>query len=67
MSELAERLGQRVVGSEDPQLCRGKRSWLRESLRGSRDWEMGPGGSAHLPGISQSCHNKKGGGRKGVG
>lgn len=40
--------------------------WLRDSLQGSRDREIGPSQSlGTFPGILQSCNNKKGGGRKG--
>lgn len=40
--------------------------WLRDSLQGFRDREIGPSQSlSTFPGILQSCNNKKGGGRKG--
>lgn len=45
---------------------RKERMWLRDSLQGFRDREIGRSQSlSTFPGILQSCNNKKGGGRKG--
>lgn len=72
ISEEAGGRREKAAGSEDPRApVDTGRTWLRESLQGSRDREVGPSQSlSTFPGILQSCNNKKrrgGGGRGGKG